>query len=331
MDLSAANLIPDSRPTFSPMLLDSCRKRWVRFGNLFNFGPAKTGKWQASCYNQSVACIDLTLLAASLPMARPIFVVDAFTDQPYRGNPAAICLLDRPAEAAWMQRVAAEMNHSETAFLWPRPDGFQLKWYTPKIEIDLCGHATLASAHVLWEEQRVHSEETIRFHTKSGVLTAAKRGNWIEMDFPAEPVAEATIPPALAEAFGTTFRYVGLNRLDYLVEVANEATLRALKPDQAMLAILPVRGVILTSKSAKPEYDYVCRFFAPLAGVAEDPVTGSAQCALGPYWAQKLDKPELVGYQASQRGGVLRVRMAGKRIALGGQAVSVLRGELLHD
>lgn len=263
-------------------------------------------------------------------MPVPLYVVDAFTAQAYRGNPAAVCLLEAAKEASWMQQVAAEMNLSETAFLVPQGDSYLLRWFTPKVEVDLCGHATLASAHLLWATERVPSGQPIKFHTKSGLLTAKRQGEWIEMDFPAEPVADATIPPALAEGLGTTIKYVGLNRHDYLVEVANESTLRALKPDLGMLAILPVRGIIITCPSQKPEFDFVSRFFAPLAGVAEDPVTGSAHCALGPFWASRLKKEELIGFQASARGGVVKVRAEGNRVALGGQAVLVCRGELLH-
>lgn len=262
-------------------------------------------------------------------MPVPLFVVDAFTASAFRGNPAAVCLLEGPVEGGWMQKVAGEMNLSETAFLVPQGDGFLLRWFTPKVEVDLCGHATLASAHILWTLEKVPSSAPIKFHTKSGLLTITRRGDWIDMDFPAEPVADATIPPALAEGLGTSIKYVGLNRHDYLVEVANEGTLRALKPDLGMLAILPVRGIIITSPSNKPEYDFVCRFFAPLAGVAEDPVTGSAHCALGPFWAQRLGKSELTSYQASARGGVVKVRPMGNRVVLSGQAVTVLKGELV--
>lgn len=263
-------------------------------------------------------------------MPAPLFVVDAFTAQAYRGNPAAVCLLEGSAEASWMQKVAAEMNLSETAFVVPQGDGYLLRWFTPKVEVDLCGHATLASAFVLWTQERVPSSEPIKFHTKSGLLTITRRADWIDMDFPAEPVADATIPPALAEGLGTSIKYVGLNRHDYLVEVANEATLRALKPDLGMLAILPVRGIIITCPSQKPEYDFVCRFFAPLAGVAEDPVTGSAHCALGPFWAKRLNKEELTSFQASARGGVVKVKPKRSRVVLSGQAVMTLKGELTH-
>jgi predicted PhzF superfamily epimerase YddE/YHI9 len=263
-------------------------------------------------------------------MPVPLFIVDAFTTEPYRGNPAAVCLLENAAEAAWMQKVASEMNLSETAYLVPQGDGYHLRWFTPKVEVDLCGHATLASAFVLWSQERAPSGQPIKFHTKSGLLTCYRKGEWIEMDFPAEPVADANIPPALAEGLGTSIKYVGLNRHDYLVEVANETTLRALKPDLGMLAILPVRGSLITCVSQKPEYDFFCRFFAPLAGVAEDPVTGSAHCALGPYWAKRLGKTELTSFQASARGGVVKVKANGNRVLLGGQAVMVLRGELLH-
>jgi len=255
--------------------------------------------------------------------------VDAFTDTPFAGNPAAVCLLPAPRDEGWMQKVAREMNLSETAFLVPQADGYALRWFTPAVEVALCGHATLASAHVLWEDGHLPPGRQARFHTKSGLLTGDRAGEWIELDFPAKREEPAPAPAGLAEALGAAPKYIGRNQFDYLVEVDGEATVRGLKPDQGALAALPVRGVIVTARADSPGYDFVSRFFAPGSGVAEDPVTGSAHCALGPFWQSRLGKRELVGYQASPRGGVVRVRVAGERVILGGKAVTVLRGELL--
>ncbi|HKR63542.1 MAG TPA: PhzF family phenazine biosynthesis protein [Thermoanaerobaculia bacterium] len=250
--------------------------------------------------------------------------VDAFTSEAFRGNPAAVCLLDRERDAKWMQDVAAEMNLSETAFLLPQGDDFSLRWFTPAVEVALCGHATLASAHALWEEQgRTHT----RFHTKSGVLTAERRGEDIELDFPATREERSDPPPALLESLGVTNPvYVGRNKFDYLVEVESEEIVRSLKPDHARLRTIPVRGVIVTSRSH--EFDFVSRFFAPGSGIDEDPVTGSAHCCLTPYWSARLGKNEMTAFQASARGGVVRVRLEGDRVKLRGRAVTVLRGEL---
>jgi len=266
----------------------------------------------------------------SVPRAGiPLVQVDAFTSAPFTGNPAAVCLLSGPVDERWMQDVAREMNLSETAFLYPEGSGYHLRWFTPTLEVDLCGHATLASAHVLWETGRAGPGTRIDFHTRSGRLSAERQGAWIELDFPAKPVEPVGSPPDLLPALGVTARFVGRNRLDYLVEVDGETTVRAITPDFARLALLPVRGVMVTSGSDKPAYDFVSRFFAPGSGIAEDPVTGSAHCALGPYWTLRLGKAQLLGYQASARGGAVRVRVEGDRVRLGGQAVTVLRGELV--
>jgi len=255
--------------------------------------------------------------------------VDAFTDKPFAGNPAAVCLLPAPRDEGWMQSVAREMNLSETAFLVPQADGYALRWFTPAVEVALCGHATLASAHVLWEDGHLPSGRQARFHTKSGLLTGDRAGEWIELDFPAKREEPAPAPAGLAEALGAAPKYVGRNQFDYLVEVDGEATVRGLAPDHGALAALPVRGVIVTGRAESPGYDFVSRFFAPGSGIPEDPVTGSAHCALGPFWQSRLGKNDFVAYQASPRGGVVRVRVAGERVKLGGKAVTVLRGELL--
>jgi predicted PhzF superfamily epimerase YddE/YHI9 len=263
-------------------------------------------------------------------MSWKIFQVDAFADRPFAGNPAGVCLLEREAPERWMQAVAAEMNVAETAFLYRRSDGvFELRWFTPTVEVDLCGHATLASAHVLWELGAIPVTERARFHTKSGELLAWRDGAVIRMDFPAEVVVAAAAPPGLAESLGVTFGFAGKNRMDWLVEVANEAAVLSVKPLLGALAALDARGVIVTARAGSKGLDFVSRFFAPAAGVDEDPVTGSAHCALAPYWAGKLGKNDLVGYQASKRGGTVQCTLAGDRVLLGGTAVTVLRAELL--
>ncbi|MDE3195404.1 MAG: PhzF family phenazine biosynthesis protein [Acidobacteriota bacterium] len=257
-----------------------------------------------------------------------IVQVDAFTAKPFGGNPAAVCVLPAPRDDRWMANVAMEMNLSETAFLYPSGDGYQLRWFTPAVEVALCGHATLASAHALWTEGRLSPDRAARFHTKSGLLTCTRNGDWIEMDFPAKLEQRAEAPPRLEEALGANLLYVGKNQFDYLVEVADERTLRGLQPRHHLLRELPVRGVIATARGSG-EYDFVSRFFAPGSGIDEDPVTGSAHCALAPFWAARLGKREMTGYQASARGGVVRVRLEGDRVVLIGQAVTVLRGEFL--
>jgi len=262
-------------------------------------------------------------------MGITITQVDAFTDKLFAGNPAAVCLLPEPPDERWMQNVAREMNLSETAFLYRQGDGFNLRWFTPAVEVDLCGHATLASAHVLWEDGYLKPFEPARFYTRSGLLAAERKGDWIELDFPAKPEAPAPAPPHLAEALEVTATYIGKNAFDYLVEVESEEVVRGMKPNFTLLETIAVRGIILTGPAASAEYDFVSRFFAPAAGVNEDPVTGSAHCCLGPFWSSRLNKNQLVAYQASARGGVVRVDVRGDRVHLGGQAVTVLRGHLL--
>ena len=262
-------------------------------------------------------------------MGLTIVQVDAFADRPFRGNPAAVCVLPTPRDDTWMQDVAREMNVAETAFLHPENGGYQLRWFTPAVEVALCGHATLASAHVLWEDGTLPGDRQARFHTKSGLLTADRRGDWIELDFPATRPAAAPPPSGLGAALGATPLWVGRSRFDYLVELDSEDTVRGLNPDLGALERVEARGVIVTSRSGTAGYDFVSRFFAPRAGVPEDPVTGSAHCALTPFWSERLGRTTMTAYQASARGGVVRVRLAGDRVVLGGQAVTVLRGELL--
>jgi PhzF family phenazine biosynthesis protein len=257
-----------------------------------------------------------------------LFQIDAFASEPFRGNPAAVCMLDRERDGRWMQAVAAEMNLSETAFLLPNGDEWCLRWFTPSVEVALCGHATLASAHALFEQQLVGN--VARFQTKSGLLTAERRGDLIELDFPATPEERAAAPEGLLESLGIANAvYIGRNQFDYLVEVESEDVVRAVDPDHLQLRRIPVRGVIVTSRTTTHGADFVSRFFAPGSGVDEDPVTGSAHCCLTPYWAAKLGRNEMTGFQASKRGGFVRVRLAGDRVKLGGHAVTVFRGELL--
>jgi PhzF family phenazine biosynthesis protein len=261
-------------------------------------------------------------------MGLTITQVDAFTNTPFGGNPAAVCILPEERDERWMQSVAGEMNLSETAFLLRQDDGFNLRWFTPLVEVDLCGHATLASSHVLWEAGILQPEQQARFFTRSGLLTAERQGDWIELNFPATPVEAVDAPPDLLQALGVSATYVGKNRFDYLVEVASEDSVRGLHPDYARLLTLPVRGVMVTSLASTEGYDFVSRFFGPAVGVNEDPVTGSAHCSLAPYWSAKLGKETLMAYQASARGGIIRTRIDGDRVRLAGQAVTVLRGEL---
>jgi len=263
-------------------------------------------------------------------MSIRIVQVDAFTSHPFAGNPAAVCLLPEARPDQWMRDVAREMNLSETAFLTPQYGGYNLRWFTPFVEVDLCGHATVASAHVLWEDGHLPGGRQARFHTRSGLLLADKRGDWIELDFPAKIAAACDGPAAMLQALGVKQpKFVGRNVFDYLVEAESEEIVRSLSPYHTALRKEPVRGVIVTAGSESPEFDFVSRFFAPGSGIDEDPVTGSAHCALGPYWAERLGKSEMTGYQASARGGVVRVRLDGARVILGGQAVTVMRAELL--
>jgi len=261
-------------------------------------------------------------------MPQSIVQVDAFAERPFTGNPAAVCITDAARDEAWMQNVAMEMNLAETAFLHPEADGWRLRWFTPAVEVALCGHATLASAHVLWEHAVLGPDEEARFHTQSGLLTCRRDGGLVWMDFPAKPESASEPIAGLTEALGVTPVYVGRSQFDVLVEVASEAEVRALEPDMGALRRVQARGVIVTARADGGDHDFVSRFFAPAVGVDEDPVTGSAHCALAPYWAKKLGRDELAGYQASRRGGTVRMRSIGDRVHLGGRAVTILRGEL---
>lgn len=255
--------------------------------------------------------------------------VDAFTNRRFGGNPAAICWLEDEADLEWMKSVASEMNLSETAFVRWLPEGLELRWFTPTVEVDLCGHATLATAYALWSEDLVPQGEPLRFHTRSGVLTCTQNGDFIELDFPSTPPTAIEIPSALSEALGDEPSYLGKSCFDYLAVLDSAETVRSLKPDFRKLEKLPVRGVIMTALADDPKFDFVSRFFAPACGVDEDPVCGSAHCCLTPFWAERLNKTELMAHQVSARGGVIRLRLNGDHVILSGQAVTVWRGELL--
>ncbi len=258
-----------------------------------------------------------------------VYQVDSFTDKPFAGNPAGVCLLDKMGDGGWMQAVAREMNVSETAFVAPRSDGsYDLRWFTPMVEVDLCGHATLAAAHVLFE-QNLARHSVIEFHTLSGLLTARMDDGWLELDFPAQPPEDRELDQQVIAALGVAPLYTGDNGTDYLVEVAEESQVRGLAPDMAKLAAATNRGVIVTAPGS--DCDFVSRFFAPAIGIPEDPVTGSAHCCLGPFWQQRLGRDRMVARQLSDRGGLVRVTIAGHRVLLGGQAVTVLAGQLTGD
>ncbi|HEV8598575.1 MAG TPA: PhzF family phenazine biosynthesis protein [Gemmatimonadales bacterium] len=259
----------------------------------------------------------------------PLHLIDAFTDEPFAGNPAAVCLLPAARPDAWMQAVAREMNQAETAFLRPAEDGFELRWFTPAVEVDLCGHATLASAHFLWQEGHLPPSDMARFQTRSGLLAATLKADWITLDFPATPPLSCDPPPPLLDALGIREATVLRSRFDYLVVLPEAAQLRALRPDMRTLREIEARGVIVTTTSDQPGADFLSRFFAPRVGVPEDPVTGSAHCALAPYWSARLGRRTLVGRQLSSRGGTVRVEDAGERVYLSGKAVTVMKGTLL--
>lgn len=262
-------------------------------------------------------------------MEVPVFRVDSFAERPFTGNPAGVCVLDSPADDAWMQAVAAELNAPATAFVAELPDGFDLRWFTPVSPLSLCGHGTLAAAHVLWESGLI-SGDSIAFHTKSGQLIANRSGADIELDFPARPQLreEGPIAADLANALGVAEVHVGRNDKDFLIEVATESEVRSLTPDFARLKELPLRGVMVTAQSATLGCDFVSRFFAPSIGIDEDYATGSAHICLGPYWAAKLGKTSLTGFQASSRGATIRVRLEGERVVLAGRAITILRGKM---
>ena len=265
-------------------------------------------------------------------MSQTIVQVDAFTDVPFLGNPAAVCLTAGPVDEGWMKRVAREMNLSETAFLHPVADGFSLRWLTPSAEVDLCGHATLASAHLLWEDGVIATDAEARFQTRSGLLTATRSPDgWIRLDFPSRPVIRAAIPAeveTLSAVLGAPILSAWMSATDMLVELGSERVVRDLRPDFARLRRFAVRGIIATARASTTGFDFVSRFFAPAVGIDEDPVCGSAHCTLGPFWADRFDKTSFIARQVSERGGTIRLEVAGDRVRLDGQAVTVLRAEL---
>jgi PhzF family phenazine biosynthesis protein len=262
-----------------------------------------------------------------------IYQVDAFTSEPFKGNPAGVCLLEKAMPDEWMRSLAMEMNLSETAFLLLQREAYSLRWFTPRKEVRLCGHATLATAHILFEESLLKQGDVALFDTLSGRLTARRQGDWIELDFPVRPTTPCDPRPDINAALGITPVATAISPSemgDYLLlELASDTAVRNLAPDFIQLEACQARAVIVTSRSDDPAYDFVSRFFAPWLGINEDPVTGSAHCCLAPFWGKRLGRDEMVGYQASARGGVVRVRVAGDRVRLGGQAVTVARGELL--
>ncbi len=261
-------------------------------------------------------------------MGVPIFQVDAFSEKPFSGNPAAVCILEEEKDDNWLRSLAAEMNLSETAFLWKIENGYRLRWFTPTEEVDLCGHATLASAHILWETGRLRVEDCAEFSTLSGVLKAGKKGDWIELDFPSEVEESSEIPSELARALKASPQYYGKNRIDGLTLMNSEEEVLNLRPDFEILSKIEVRGIIATAPSSSQDFDFVSRFFAPRFGINEDPVTGSAHCCLGPFWGNRLGKTELIARQLSPRGGIVRMTLKGNRIILAGKAVTIFNGEL---
>ena len=253
--------------------------------------------------------------------------VDAFTNQPFHGNPAAVCWLDSARETGWMQSVAAEMNLSETAFVRPLEDGLELRWFTPTMEVDLCGHATLATAHALWSDGLCKPDESLGFQTRSGLLTCSRAGDFIELNFPATPAKMIQPTENLLAGLGIQSAFVARSKFYLLVVVDSAMTVRNLQPDFERLLQEKTLGVIVTAASDEPQFDFISRFFAPAMGVNEDPVCGSAHCCLAPYWAERLGKTTLTAYQASSRGGLLKLQLQGDRVVLAGQAVTVWKGE----
>lgn len=255
------------------------------------------------------------------------FVVDAFTNQPFQGNPAAVVPLDRWRDDAWLQNVAMEMNLSETAFLVPNPQGFDLRWFTPTTEVDLCGHATIASSAVLVHLGKLVDGSEVAFSTRSGILTARRKGSQIQLDFPALPAKPCEPPAGILESLKVPPRFVGRSTFDVLVEVESERVVRSLTPDFQRLGTVNCRGLIVTARSDDPRFDFVSRFFAPAVGVDEDPVCGSAHCCLAPYWSERLGKTEMIGHQVSARSGIVFVEVRGERVMLGGEGVIFASGE----
>ncbi len=264
-------------------------------------------------------------------MKLPIFTVDAFTNEPFKGNPAAVCLLKEDIPTSLMQNIAFELNLAETAFVLREKDSdtYSLRWMTPVSEVDLCGHATLASSHIMWQEGICKKDETINFNTRSGLLTAKYNNGKITLDFPAIPQKKIEYPPELIDAIGGVQpKYVGMTKWNYIIELGSESDIRNLKPDFNVMLKLPGWGTIITAVADMPGYDFISRFFAPEKGIQEDPVTGSAHCALAPYWQGRLGKNTFKAYQASERGGTLDIVIEGDRVYLTGEALTVINGEI---
>ncbi|MBP1748676.1 MAG: yddE [Deltaproteobacteria bacterium] len=257
------------------------------------------------------------------------FHVDSYTSRPFGGNPAGVCILTHPKVDSWMLNVAAEMNLSETAFIIRSANGYNLRWFTPKIEVELCGHGTLASAHIIWQEGLAREDEAILFQTKSGTLSCRRREASIAMDFPLLPEHQIDPPERLARSLGISPVYVGARGQDILVDVGSEEAVKEIRPDYSLMLELPIRGVIVTGRAGGQEFDFVSRFFAPRVGINEDPATGWAHCCLASYWSKRLMKNDLVARQVSERGGVIGMRIQGGRVELSGEAITVMKGEIV--
>lgn len=258
-----------------------------------------------------------------------IYQVDSFTREAFQGNPAGVCILKEEAQPEWMQNIASEMNLSETAFLVPDNGQYKLRWFTPEVEVDLCGHATLASAHILFETGKANLHDAIRFQTRSGLLTVKKNGELIEMLFPATPAKPVSAPQGLLEALGfEKVLFCGKNDYDYLIIVQTEQGVKSCTPDFLRLKKITERGVIVSAEAESIPHDFISRFFGPAAGIDEDPVTGSAHCTLAPYWGKKLEKETMLAYQASKRGGEVRVTLMENNVILSGYAVTVMTSTL---
>lgn len=255
-----------------------------------------------------------------------IFQVDAFTEKPFKGNPAAVCILEKDLPDTWLLNLAKEMNLSETAFVQRKGDAFSLRWFTPAVEVDLCGHATLATAHILYEQGYLEQTETAKFTTKSGMLFAEKDGIWIILNFPQIPVNECKKPDGLEKALGASIKFMGVSGHNYFIEIDSEDKLKNLKPDFNLLSKYDIHGFIVTSSSNS--FDFVSRFFAPQVGINEDPVTGSAHSSLYPYWKEKLKRDTFLVYQASERGGILKLSEKDNRVLISGQAITIFEGVL---
>ena len=257
-----------------------------------------------------------------------LFTVDAFTDKPFKGNPAGVCILDNELTEAQMKNIAFEMNLAETAFVQRKGDIYSLRWFTPDSEVDLCGHATLATSHILWQTGLHDKSKSISYDTRSGILKANRVDGKIELDFPVDLEHPVNIPDELIRTIGVKPVYLGRAKWSYLAELDSEETVRKIKPDFVIMETLEAWGLIITARSSTKEFDFVSRFFAPRKGVPEDPVTGSAHCILGPYWMKKLGKNEMTAFQASKRGGILGVKVDGERVKLTGNAITMLDAKL---